>query len=381
MVRLANSLVVAALAWLAFPVSAEEAAKPEPVLRKIELTYASASDLARQFTTAASDNASAADRLREERRDFLRRAITDATRGIRPVPQVMTDPGLYPFSERPYAEVRLAQAPGAGGGLAAFMPDGITEPPTAALDQNALLVRGTPKAVDEFAELVRMLDVPPKQVNIEVKLLNIVSKADEGWGADLMGRNRNAEFFLQGPAPLGPTIRIAGDNVNALLAANRSTTRSNNTAAAHVTTSNNTPAVVRAATVIPVVLASVTFDQFGNRQVDYTIDAVATGIELFVLPRISADDSVTMRLQPSFIDATGQVVGPDGSTAPILQEAGVDTVVRVKDGETLLLGGFPRSNQALQATGLPVNFRKSSSIEDIDSLLFVTPRIVRFLEP
>jgi Flp pilus assembly secretin CpaC len=88
-----------------------------------------------------------------------------------------------------------------------------------------------------------------------------------------------------------------------------------------------------------------------------------------------------MRLQPSFIDATGQVVGPDGSTAPILQEAGVDTVVRVKDGETLLLGGFPRSNQALQATGLPVNFRKSSSIEDIDSLLFVTPRIVRFLEP
>jgi Flp pilus assembly secretin CpaC len=59
----------------------------------------------------------------------------------------------------------------------------------------------------------------------------------------------------------------------------------------------------------------------------------------------------------------------------------VDTVVRVKDGETLLLGGFPRSNQALQATGLPVNFRKSSSIEDIDSLLFVTPRIVRFLEP
>jgi type II secretory pathway component GspD/PulD (secretin) len=111
------------------------------------------------------------------------------------------------------------------------------------------------------------------------------------------------------------------------------------------------------------------------------VDAVATGVELFALPRISEDDTITMRLRPTFIDATGQVVGPDGSALPVTQQNSVDTVIRVKDGESALLGGFPRSSQALQATGLPVNLRRSGTVESIEARLFVTPRIVRLIEP
>jgi type II secretory pathway component GspD/PulD (secretin) len=110
------------------------------------------------------------------------------------------------------------------------------------------------------------------------------------------------------------------------------------------------------------------------------VDAVATGIELFVLPRINADDSVTMILRPSFIDATGQVVGPDGTALPITEEVAVETIVRVPDQETVLIGGFPSSLQALDVVGLPVNFRRSTTVEDVQSLLFVTPRIVRFIQ-
>jgi type II secretory pathway component GspD/PulD (secretin) len=359
---------------------AEEAAKPEETTRTIKLQSASAADVARQFAKADTA-AGVPDRLREERRDFLSRAMADATRGVRPVPQAMTEPGLYPFPERTYAEARVAQAPGGAGGLAGFLPEGLTDPPTALPDQNALLVKGTPKAVDQFAEIVRLLDVPPKQVNIEVKLINLTQQTTEESGMDVAGRGRRPEFFLNGPAPVGPSVRILGGNIDALLAANRTVSRSNNTAGANVTTTNNAPCVIRAATVIPVVLASVTFDAFGNRHVDYVVDAVATGVELFALPRINSDDSVSMLLRPTFIDATGQVVGPDGSAAPITQEAAVETMVRVPDGETVLLGGFPSSTQALEATGLPVNLRRSRTTQDVQSSLFVTPRIVRLLQP
>jgi type II secretory pathway component GspD/PulD (secretin) len=359
--------------------AAEETALPA-VTRLIELRYAGAPDLARQFA-AGADGEDAQGSLLQERREFLHRAMADATRGVRPVPQVMQEPGLYPSDERAYAEARVAQAGGGPGSLAALLPNGLSEPPTAVPNQNALLVRGTATAVDEFAEIVRLLDVPPKQVNIEVKLINLLERAESGWGADVAGRGANAGFLLRGPAPAGPSVQILGDNVEALVAANRSISRANSSTGASITTTNNTPCVIRAVTVIPVVLASAVYDQWGNRHLEYTVDAVATGVELFALPRISEDDTITMRLRPTFIDATGQVVGPDGSALPVTQQNSVDTVIRVKDGESALLGGFPRSSQALQATGLPVNLRRSGTVESIEARLFVTPRIVRLIEP
>ncbi len=362
---------------------AEEAVTaPPPTTRTLSLTHASAVDLARQFAPASPATEEAAERLQDERRGFLRRAMLDATRGVRPVPQVMQEPGLYPFDERSYAEARVARAGvGDGGGLATFLPKGLAEPPAALPGQNALLVRGSAEAVDEFAEIVRLFDVPAKQVNIEVTLLNLAERMDAGWGADAAAHGPGTGLFLQGPAPAGPSVQIVGQPFEALAAANGALSRSNSTTGANVTTSNNTPCVIRAVTVIPVVLASATLDQWGNRHIGYTVDAVATGVELFALPRINSDDTVTMQLRPSFIDATGQVVGPDGTALPITQETAVDTVVRVRDGDTVSLGGFPRSIQALEATGLPVNLRQSRLGEAVQSLLFVTPRIVRLLEP
>lgn len=359
----------------------EEEGKPDRVTRVISLSYASARDLVYRLSPAPQNVAEVAAKLKNDRQEFLRRAIADAVTGVRPIPEVMAEPGLYPFSARPYAEAQLAQAVHDAGDLSGLLPKGLSAPPTAIPDQNALLVRGTPQAVDEFAELIRLLDVTPRQVSISVKLLNIAEQLDQEHGEDLSARVDDFVLFLWGPAPTGPLIRIVRENTDLLLAGRRSAAVSNTTAGAHVTATNNTPCMVRAATIIPVVLVSLTFDQWGNGRVDYTVDAVATGVELFVLPRINNDDTVTMHLRPTFIDAIGQVVGPDGRVAPITSEVVTETVVRVGDGQTAVLGGFPRTSQALEATGFPINFRQSRTIHDIQSLLFVTPRIVRLLEP
>jgi type II secretory pathway component HofQ len=356
-------VLIGGLAWLLLAalcsgVAAQEAG--ETVAQIVPLKFASAHLVAAAF---GKDGTEEKLDVAADRKEFVRRALEDATRHVRPMPE-MGQPGIYPFAERSYAEVKVAQAGPLGqrGAMASLLPEGLSEPPTALPQQNALVVKGTPDAIDEFREIVALIDKPAKQVNVELKLVNIRESAD---------------VSIHGPAPLGPTLRFGTAGVNALLALNEATARSNDTVAASVTTTNNTPCVIRAATVIPFIAASITYDQFGQRRIDYAVDSVLTGVELFTVPRIIGDDRVAMLLRPSFIDKTGQVTGPDGSVIPITQEVATETTIVVPDGETMLVGGLPRSLHTLESVGLPVIFRQSGTIEDVESLIFVTPRIVR----
>ena len=380
-----------------------EVKKTEDLLQTklIRLRYASAGDVARMF--GAKGSAIKGGDPTVGRRSFLERALRDATGPVSPLPE-MTAPGLYPFKERNYAEVRVAQVgfqtggAGQGGGTLGGVPGGLRgggggtqsgaasgllpegmEPPIAFLDDNALVVRGTAAAIDEFQEILKMLDVKPKQVNIEVKLVNTVTRLQKDWGVDTSLRNRDMRIDVMGPAPGGSTVRWGDGNINQLLGAYRSESFSNNTAGANITTRNNSPCVIRASTLIPFVAATVSYNQFGQRTVDYTVDAVATGVELFCVPRINGDESITMYLRPSFIEPTGTVVGPDGTSIPITEEVMLDTQVTVMDGQTLVIGGMPRSTETLETVGMPINFKRSSLVEDSESILFVTPRIVREL--
>ena len=328
------------------------------------------------------------------RREFLRSALEDATGPVRPLPE-MQEPGLYPFAERNYAEVRVAQATGAttgrgafgggggaqgGGALAQLLPEGLTEKPVALADQNALILKGTAEAIDEFAEIVSLLDKPVQQVNIEVRLVTMSRRLDQGWGYDLPIRGRDLQIDVVGPAPpAGSNLRFKTGNMAPLISGTNRESLSNNTTGANITTKNNRMCVIRATTLIPFVAASVSYNQFGQRTVDYAIDAVATGVELFCLPRINADDSISMMLDPRFIAPTGEVVAPDGTVIPITEEISLQSEVVVQDGETLALGGFPRSIETLETVGLPLNFKRSELVEDAESILFVTPRIIRNL--
>jgi type II secretory pathway component GspD/PulD (secretin) len=371
-------VLIGGLAWLLLAalcsgVAAQEAG--ETVAQIVPLKFASAHLVAAAF---GKDGTEEKLDVAADRKEFVRRALEDATRHVRPMPE-MGQPGIYPFAERSYAEVKVAQAGPLGqrGAMASLLPEGLSEPPTALPQQNALVVKGTPDAIDEFREIVALIDKPAKQVNVELKLVNIRESAGREWGADIDWRGSRGDVSIHGPAPLGPTLRFGTAGVNALLALNEATARSNDTVAASVTTTNNTPCVIRAATVIPFIAASITYDQFGQRRIDYAVDSVLTGVELFTVPRIIGDDRVAMLLRPSFIDKTGQVTGPDGSVIPITQEVATETTIVVPDGETMLVGGLPRSLHTLESVGLPVIFRQSGTIEDVESLIFVTPRIVR----
>jgi type II secretory pathway component GspD/PulD (secretin) len=240
------------------------------------------------------------------------------------------------------------------------------------------MVRGTVKDIDAVAELLQLIDVPPQQVNVAVKLLNVAGGWSEESGGDVAGAFPGFDLAARGQAPAtGPTMRFGSGGAQALVGGSRTQSLADNSVEASVTTINNTPCVIRAATLIPYVTANVTYNRAGQRQVDYAVDAVATGVELVVLPRITGQDTVTMLLRPSFIDAVGRALTPDGQALPITQETAVETQIRVRDGETVVIGGLPRHTETLQSLGLPVLPLRAESLADVESLVLVRPRILR----
>lgn len=121
-----------------------------------------------------------------------------------------------------------------------------------------------------------------------------------------------------------------------------------------------------------------------------TVEFLDTGIKLIFRPFISRDGSIRMELAPSISSATlEKVIQPGGGVLPIPNEKTNEIVtnVRVKDGQTLVLGGLFTEETEItrrQVPGLgdiPLlgnAFKgQDDSVERREIIFLITPNIVK----
>ncbi len=111
-----------------------------------------------------------------------------------------------------------------------------------------------------------------------------------------------------------------------------------------------------------------------------------TGIQLLVIPRISASGTVTMDLAQE-VSAPGQPTNVGGSSQATFTKTSVSTTLAVKDGETVAIAGLIRTNQNQGRFGIPVisNLpligglfgQTSRSSQRTELLIMITPHVVR----
>jgi type IV pilus assembly protein PilQ len=271
-----------------------------------------------------------------------------------------------------------------------IMLPGEMEAPLAILGQNALLVRGTREEIDEFRETLQLLDIPAKQVEISTKWIDVSTTASRALGIDWAVTNGALEIFNLGFAPgeaANNGIRYGKTRWWAELAVLENNSMATVINEPRVTCMNGMWGVIEFETEIPYFAATISYNQFGQRTVDYTSDFVTVANILEVMPQINPDDSVQMYLAPQLEDQVGTVEGPNGERIPIVTTQYVETMVRVMDGETIVLGGVIRKDES-------VNLRRTPLLADIpiigklfqarrsettntELLIFVTPKIVR----
>jgi type II secretory pathway component GspD/PulD (secretin) len=122
----------------------------------------------------------------------------------------------------------------------------------------------------------------------------------------------------------------------------------------------------------------------------YQTETQHIGITLLSIPKISADGTITLEVHPTVSNLLA-LEEYDGIVLPRIAERSVDTTIRVKDGETIAIGGLLREeeiktmNQVPFLSQIPIFgelFKYRNNVKNKSDLtIFITTKIVPNSQP
>lgn len=255
--------------------------------------------------------------------------------------------------------------------LSRLLPDGITAPPTVAPNRNALIVTGTLEAIDEFREILALLDVPATMVNIALRLDEVSNSVMRSLTPEMHTWGLRADLDLGGPAAGGNLLRYALPNLSLLGGFGYGTGARKGMTEAQVTGTSGQPCLIAAGEVRPWFSGHVYYDPWGGRHVDYIPHAAFAGVTFWVLPQVIGDNAVRMQIAADFSEVAGPA--PDVRAGEITVHHLIETTVTVADGQPMVIGGMRRS---LDEANRRWPGSTSGLRTDSDSIITVTPRII-----
>jgi MSHA biogenesis protein MshL len=119
---------------------------------------------------------------------------------------------------------------------------------------------------------------------------------------------------------------------------------------------NNEPAVMRVGTQDIFFVTTSQVDATTGRvlQTVVTPQSITEGVVLSVTPQISENGTINLSISPTITDRTGQATSRLGDTVPIISVRETDTLVRVQQGETVVIAGLMQERVTNDVTKVPV---------------------------
>jgi len=306
----------------------------------------------------------------------------------------------------------------ASEGLEQVLKDSLTEDGKIVEDPrtNSLIITDVPGQFDIIESTIAKLDVPVPQVLIEVEMLDVSkSVADQlgiTYGANpisFRGGVRPINFpfgpLVSGNHSLTPSVLPTGGNplnnsvypgvdasgMTAELNFLSTHTDAKTLARPRILTLNNQTAQIEISTdqAISVEQTSSSSGTSGSTTGN-TVERYTTGVILKVTPQANMlTREITMAVSPKVIDVIlSQVQPPAGSSQQIYdpETRGSDSMLNLKDGESMVIGGLMTNQDNVTKTKLPVlgdlpfigsAFRSSSTKKsERELLIFLTPHII-----
>jgi len=234
------------------------------------------------------------------------------------------------------------------------------------LDRKAGLLQVTdlPSRLDKIAIYVEAYENRAlRQVRIVAKILEV--ELSEGysagidWSLVLSKANKSATLTQQLAPTSGSGAFTLGLNIKdfaGLLDAFGSQGRVNVMASPWVTAMNNEPAVMRVGTQDVFFVTTSQVDA-GTGQILQTVvtpQTITEGVVLSVTPQIAADGIINLSIMPSITERTGTATSRLGDQVPIVSVRETDTLVRVHQGETIVIAGLMQDRTTVEKSKVPL---------------------------
>lgn len=237
---------------------------------------------------------------------------------------------------------------------------------TAQRGSNQLLVRCRPTQWQEIQAAIRRLDNPPLQVQIETRILEVSLEdgLDLGvqWYLGRLAGNSGTKGIENasgsqgalggGGAGLKATDSLfysfVSSNLQVALHALESSGNTRVLSAPSLVVMNNQNAQIQVGDNIPINQTSINLDN--TSVTTSSVQYVQTGVILDVVPRINPGGLVYMDIQQQVSDASKLL---DSNGNPSISTRAVSTQVAVQSGQTVLLGGLIKQNEADSQNRVP----------------------------
>ncbi|MFA5335822.1 MAG: secretin N-terminal domain-containing protein [Candidatus Omnitrophota bacterium] len=271
---------------------------------------------------------------------------------------------------------------------------------------NMLIITDYTANIEKVKKLIESIDIPPQQVLVEVKIVDITSKDLENlgvtWSADykpagdvkgLFSRKTGYQEELKTtttmPGPSGTlsggqfkidTLNFKGLSLSATIDALCQDQKANLLASPSIAVLNNREARIVIGEKVP--YKERTQTTTGTTETTKFIDV---GTTLRVVPSINADGYITMLIHPEVSSVSALL-----DAGPRITTREADTTVRVMEGETIVIGGLIKQDDSRTSSKVPLLgdlpiigllfTNKSKDQAQTELAVFITPKILRSKE-
>ncbi len=255
---------------------------------------------------------------------------------------------------------------------------------------NLVLFNGPERLYQRAMEILAASDVAPRQIEIEVRIVEINTSKAEDLGYDWTQLLRNTRATVdwtydeinRDVAPAGGfkqvqrelRTRVSSDLLGSLRILDEKGFGSVRVAPRILTLNNHAATVIDGQRVTYVTR----YSSYSNL---YETDSMDAGLIIKTTPSSGESGYITLNLATEFTTIGGSISGSPIKTGQIIE----NTVV-VREGESALLGGFSRQETSESRRRLPVLghlipflfSRKTTSYSNIETIIVLTPHVVDF---
>ncbi len=265
------------------------------------------------------------------------------------------------------------------------------------------------QVVAAFLELVNRRIT--SQVEIEARLVEVTLRDEQKLGVDwelataalgkqvTLGAGAPVELTGVGGTVLGAntfSATLGWEKATALIHALKQQGELKTVAQPRLRALNNQTAFIKVGQDQPFfrLQQSTTFQSGGTQtpvnqtQESFSISTITIGTILAVTPQIDGNGNITLDVLPAITRLQAIVTSPDGrQTAPVTEVKQASTIVRLRDGETAVIGGLISEESGDSTRAVPIlgavpvvgsAFRSKAKLRHRTELvIFLTPRLIR----
>lgn len=267
---------------------------------------------------------------------------------------------------------------------------------------NSLIVTDIPPKMEEIRKVITSLDKHEKEVLIEARIVQVVLRDGHKSGVDWQGilekvgryqriqlTNNYALGSAVSPRSIAQIGTLDEDQYQIVIDAINTMGKSKVLSNPRIAVLNNQEAKILVGSSKAYITSTTTSGTSGSSNVTAeSVNFIDLGVKLTVTPTIHQDNYITIKIRPEVSNSNPaeDVKTSSGNLIPVKNTSELETVVRVKDGVTIIMGGLIKDEVSNTQSKIPIlgdipvmgkAFRNENrSVDKTEIVIFITPHII-----